>query len=138
MQRGLVLVEMLLILVLLSLLLGVAAPRLATANDRAAVRAARLEIVTALGAARDAAIVQGARVALRIDAARGLLVMTSERGPLAQRSPGPDHHVAIEASRDSIAFGPSGRGYGAANTSIVIHRGAVAETVVVSRLGRVR
>jgi hypothetical protein len=41
-------------------------------------------------------------------------------------------------TRDSIAFYPSGLGYGAANTRLIVSRGAAAETVTVSRAGRVR
>jgi hypothetical protein len=46
--------------------------------------------------------------------------------------------VRVTASRDSMAYDARGLGYGAANLSVVVHRGRVAETVYVSRLGRVR
>jgi hypothetical protein len=46
--------------------------------------------------------------------------------------------VRLSASRDSMAYDARGLGLGAANLSLVIRRGAAAETVFVSRLGRVR
>ena len=39
---------------------------------------------------------------------------------------------------DTVTYGASGRGYGAANSTIVLSRGAAAETVFVARLGRAR
>jgi hypothetical protein len=46
--------------------------------------------------------------------------------------------VALEATRDSLAYGPDGLGVGAANLRLVLRRGAAADTLSVSRLGRVR
>jgi hypothetical protein len=46
--------------------------------------------------------------------------------------------VAVASSRDTVTYGASGRGYGAANSTIVLSRGAAAETVFVARLGRAR
>jgi hypothetical protein len=46
--------------------------------------------------------------------------------------------VSLSTSRDSLAFDVRGLGYGAANLTLVARRGAAADTLVVSRLGRVR
>ena len=48
------------------------------------------------------------------------------------------HGVTLASSRDSLAFDVRGLGYGAANLTLVARRGRAAETLVVSRLGRVR
>jgi len=37
-----------------------------------------------------------------------------------------------------MAYAPNGLGYGASNLTLVLRRGERAETLVVSRLGRVR
>jgi hypothetical protein len=46
--------------------------------------------------------------------------------------------VSLGTTRDSIVFDARGLGYGAANLTLVARRGSAAETLVVSRLGRVR
>jgi 23S rRNA (cytidine1920-2'-O)/16S rRNA (cytidine1409-2'-O)-methyltransferase len=51
---------------------------------------------------------------------------------------GARYGIALSSTRDSIAYGPTGRGYGASNTTITIRRNGAADTIVVSRLGRVR
>ena len=62
------------------------------------------------------------------------------RGPdtLLARALGRLHGVRLSATRDSTAYAGDGLGYGAANLRLVVRRGAAAETVTVSRLGRVR
>jgi len=37
-----------------------------------------------------------------------------------------------------MAYAPNGLGYGASNLTVVLRRGSAAETIFVSRLGRVR
>lgn len=54
------------------------------------------------------------------------------------RDVGSELGVSIAATRDTVLYGPSGRGWGASNTSIVVTRGRWADTLFVSRLGRVR
>ena len=46
--------------------------------------------------------------------------------------------VRLSATRDSIAFGPHGLGWGAATTTITLERGTARTALAVSRLGRVR
>ena len=58
--------------------------------------------------------------------------------PLARYALGHAHGVSLVTTRDSIAFDARGLGYGAANLTLVARRGAAADTLVVSRLGRTR
>jgi hypothetical protein len=46
--------------------------------------------------------------------------------------------VSMVATRDSMAYLPSGLGYGAANMSVFLERGDRLDTISISRLGRVR
>ena len=48
------------------------------------------------------------------------------------------HRVDVRASQDTVIYAPSGLGYGVANSTIVVTLKARAETVTVSRLGRMR
>ena len=73
-----------------------------------------------------------------IDTANARLIVRSYADTVTERQLGQSHGVAILTTRDSMAYAPNGLGYGASNLSIVIRRGRVADTVVVSRLGRVR
>jgi hypothetical protein len=57
---------------------------------------------------------------------------------LHSRAIGFAHGVRLGGTRDSLTYDPRGLGRGAANLSIVVRRGTIAETVFVSRLGRVR
>jgi hypothetical protein len=73
-----------------------------------------------------------------LDTAGGVARLVAEDGPLLARPLRDVYGVRLAANRDSMAYDGRGLGVGAANLSIVVRRGAVAETVVVSRLGRVR
>jgi hypothetical protein len=46
--------------------------------------------------------------------------------------------VSFRASRPVIRLYPNGFGLGAANTKIVLERGAAAESLTTSRLGRLK
>jgi hypothetical protein len=48
------------------------------------------------------------------------------------------HGVRLAATRDSMTYYPDGLALGGANLSIVLSRGAAADTVIVSREGRVK
>ncbi|MCU0617766.1 MAG: hypothetical protein MUD17_11890 [Gemmatimonadaceae bacterium] len=137
-RRGTTLIEQLIGLSLLSLLFGISVHGASTLRDRLAVRAARHAVRDALAFARERAIAGGTRVAVRIDRARSRVVVhvgtdTLYRAPLAST-----WGVALDATRDSTAYGASGLGVGAANLSLILRRGALADTITVSRLGRVK
>ncbi|HEX5832200.1 MAG TPA: hypothetical protein VFY16_14550 [Gemmatimonadaceae bacterium] len=103
--------------------------------DSASVRAASAELAGTLRAARTLALARGGASA-HIDTER---VEVRAGGALViRRDLAASHGVHLAPSRDSLAFGATGLGRGAANLSIVVRRGAARDTVVVSRLGRVR
>jgi prepilin-type N-terminal cleavage/methylation domain-containing protein len=125
-------------LTIAALLAAFAWRAMAPALDAARVRTARDELRALFAAARGLAVLRAERAAVRLDAATGA-VAVHLRGDTAVRRPvGALYGVRLEPTRDSMAYAPSGLGWGGANLRVVVRRGAAADTVVVSRLGRVR
>lgn len=106
--------------------------------DRMAVRGAAGAAALLVARARDEAIVRHTIVSLRIDTLTGVLTLATRGVRLARSALGHEHGVRLSTTRDSIAFDVRGLGYGAANTTFVARRGRAADTLVVSRLGRIR
>lgn len=138
MRSGYSLLEQLVVLAMMAILVTLVGSRTASSLDRAAVRNARIELVTALGAARNTAISRAERVSVALDSAAGMFRILAGADTLLVRPVGSETGVTLAASRDTVAYGASGRGYGATNSTIVLKRGAAAETVYVARLGRAR
>jgi prepilin-type N-terminal cleavage/methylation domain-containing protein len=138
MPAGHTLPELLIVLTITGTLTALAAPRVQQARDHAIVRDGVTEIVATLRAARSAAQRRDARAVVAFDTAAAMALLTVERDTVLVHQFGAELGVTLEASRDTIIYGPSGRGYGAANTTLIVRRGSAADTVTVSRLGRVR
>lgn len=135
---GVTLLEMLVVLVVLGVLLALTVPRAVGAADRAAVRSAAGELVTLFSRARREAVRRRTPVALRLDRTRGAVWLALGDSLLLRRELGASYGVRLVTTRDSMAYDARGLGVGAANLSVRVERGVAAETVVVSRLGRVR
>lgn len=142
MRTGSTLTELVAAAAMLALLLAIAAPRAAALRDRAAVHAAVVAVRTALAAARDEARNRAAPVVLALDAGARRVVVLAGAGPVRDTALiqplGAELGVALESTGDSVRFAPNGLGFGVSNTTIVLRRGAAADTLRVSRLGRVR
>ena len=134
---GFTLPELLVVLLVVSVVLGLAFVRLGAAADRAAVRAAVSEAAAVFIGARNAAIYRRAPVAVHIDTVAALLLTRADTLVLRRRDL-KALGVYLSASRDSMAFDGRGLGDGAANLSLVVRRGQAADTLFLSRLGRVR
>jgi prepilin-type N-terminal cleavage/methylation domain-containing protein len=137
-RGGHTLIEIAIALAIMAILLSMAAPRLGTLRDRASVRSATTEIVAVLSSARRVAMLRSSSTMVVIDEARSVASIIVAADTVLAHDVGSELGVTITATRDTILYGPSGRGWGASNTSIVLARGEWADTVFVSRLGRVR
>jgi prepilin-type N-terminal cleavage/methylation domain-containing protein len=138
MRGGFSLLEMMIVLVMVGILTAMSVPKLTAMGERISVHSAGAEILAELATARQTAIAHGTRVAVRIEALSGRVTVASRTDTILTRRVGAAHHVTLSVTRDSIAYSPTGLGYGAANTRIIVRRGHAADTIFVSRLGRAR
>src|SRR6266513_2524256 len=99
-----------------------------------------LMVVISIAAGRNGAVLQAtrARVIIAADTLRIDRFGPSGWEPWWRR-PGPASlGVVLEVSNPLVVFGPTGMGWGASNTTVVLRRGSQVETVTISRLGRVK
>lgn len=138
MRRGMTAIEMIVVLSVIATTLGIIAPSVGRLRDGIAVRNATAEALSAFATARRSAIVRGAPVGIGVDRPPGFVTVTANGEVLLQRDLEGTYGITLTSTRDSTAYSPLGHGFGAANLSLVISRGRVAETLFVSREGRVR
>ncbi|MFN8582318.1 MAG: hypothetical protein U0163_15260 [Gemmatimonadaceae bacterium] len=137
-MTGFTLVQLLVALVVLALLTAVATPRFLAYQDASQVRAASADVAAALAHARQVAFERATHAAARFDTASASLAVVSYGDTIEQRPLGALYGVSLAVTRDSITYAANAMGFGAANTRIIVARGRAADTLTVSRLGRVR
>lgn len=137
MRRGWTLVELVLVLAVAGLVMAVALPPMAAWRDRWLVRRARDDAAVLFAAARWRAQGVGRSVTVTIDAARGAVLATHDTWRLV-RELDAAYGITLRANRSTLVYRPDGLTSGAANVTLVVARGAAAESLRVSRLGRVR
>ena len=139
MRRGFTLIEIAIVLFVIGVLTGIAAPRIAGYVDWLAVTRAEGETVAFFNRVRIAAVYRAARV--RVGFTEDSLIAVAEGAvdSIVGKMHGPIRHgVMLTASRSEIRLYPNGLGLGAANTKLVFRRGAAADSLTISRLGRLR
>lgn len=137
-RRGSTLVEQIALLALLGLLAAIGVRGIARLLDATMVHIAARDVADLLALAREQASATGTRTAVRFEPAAGRVVVHADRDTIARYDLARHGGLSLESTRDSMAYAPSGLGYGAANLRVVLRKGASAETLSVSRLGRVR
>lgn len=137
-RRALTLPEMVLTLALIALVAATATPTLVGTTARWHVRAAVADLVNALILTREAALTRGATASFVVDGARGEITVTCAGDTIARRAIAALHGVTLVASSDSVRYAPDGLATGVSNTTLLVARGPRIDSVVVSRLGRVR
>jgi prepilin-type N-terminal cleavage/methylation domain-containing protein len=137
MRAGFTVIEMLLVVAVTATLAGIAMPAMVGMHDRMTVRLAAADAARALADARTVALSAARRTAVRIDAGRNTLTVVS--GPDTIRTLRlAEYGVQLRTTRDSIAFGPTGIGWGAATATLTFTRGRASTALAVSRIGRIR
>lgn len=137
-RRAFTLMELVMVCTLVGLVAGIAVPRAATMLDALRLSQASHEVAAAVTLARAAAIRRATYARLIVDSAQAEVRIEAGADTLHRRPLGAMHRVTLRASRDTITYAPNGLGYGVSNSTIIIASGARAETVTVSRLGRMR
>jgi Tfp pilus assembly protein FimT len=138
MRTGMTAIEITVTLSIIAVVLGIVVPSAARFRDGIAVRNASAEAVAAFAVARQSAIVRGARVRIAIDDPPGHITVSLGGESIMQRDLEGSYGITLSTTRDSTAYSPLGLGHGVANLRMVIERGRVADTIFVSREGRVR
>jgi Tfp pilus assembly protein FimT len=114
------LTELVTILAIIGIVTAFTVPRVVSRLDRVAVRRSAGELAAFYDRARLEAMVRGARVRVEFHADSLRAVLEDGSGAVV------------------IRIHPNGLGAGGANTKLVVRRGAAAESLTTSRLGRLR
>ena len=130
--------ELALVLVIIGLTSLVGLRQLHFYLDRVATRNAVRAAGSVVSRARDDAVALHTPVSVRIDTSSATLELLSRTGPFGRTALGAAHGVTLSTTRDSITFDVRGLGLGTAHLPLVARRGNASDTLVVSRLGRVR
>ena len=137
-RRGHTLAELVVVLVLVAMAAALSLGAWRLLADRTSVRMAAADLAALLAEARDAALAGTWVVTARVDSSDGTVTVRSAADTLAHRPLAALHGVRLSATRESVTYSPLGLGRGLANARFILSRGSAAETVWVSRLGRVR
>jgi prepilin-type N-terminal cleavage/methylation domain-containing protein len=137
-KRGFNVVELTVVLAVIAILSAIVLPRAAGFIDAFEVRGAVTEIDALFSTARHVAIARAAQATLEIDPSRGVVSVHVGSDTVQKREIERAHGVALLSTRTSITYSPTGIGYGAGNLTLIVARNLAADTIYVSRLGRVR
>ena len=137
-RAGFTIIETTIVVAFAAALMAIGLPRAWRFIDAIEVRGAVTEIESMFSLARHVAISRGQQVTLDIDI--GARTISIRAGPelIRTREVGLAHGVTLTTNRTLITYSPIGVGYGASNFSLIVSRNRAVDTIVVSRLGRVR
>jgi prepilin-type N-terminal cleavage/methylation domain-containing protein len=138
MRRAFTIIELMVTICILGVLSAIAMPSAGKLLDRIHVRGALLEIESLFSSARHIAIARSAQTTVDIDTVNQAIYVSVGGDTLRKRAIGKNHGVQLSASRVRMSYSATGMGYGAANLSVFVRRNDSADTVFVSRLGRLR
>lgn len=141
-NRGVTLMELLVVIVLIGVMAGLAMPRIGTAITEQNVRSARNAVVMMHAKARSTAIQRSRRTVLWFDGNK-VIIRSQDPMTLDVDTVGvPDdlrekYGVTLLSSRDSLVFDPRGLGTETSNTMVTVRKSTFADSVIVTSIGRV-
>jgi len=139
-MRGLTLPEVATVMVIMGLVMSVAIHPINHALDRAAVDEGSRRYGAMFETARAFAIARARQARLELDTARRTAIIALKRGQISwdtvdQRPLG---SARIGATATLVTFSSLGVGLGLSNARIVFSRGNAADTLTISRTGRLK
>ena len=137
-NKAFTIIETTIALAIIALLSAIVLPRASGFLDAIRVRGAVTEIEALFSTARHVAIARAAQASLEIDPGRGVIFIRVGADTLVKRELRESQGVTLRATRNTVTYSPTGIGYGAANLTLIVERNLAADTIYVSRLGRVR
>jgi prepilin-type N-terminal cleavage/methylation domain-containing protein len=135
MRPAFTLLELVVVCAIVGIIAAISAPRITHTLDSMAVEGASREVVNAFALGRLAALRYGG-ADVRLDSA-SVSVQAGGR-VLYARNVVSNHGVRLRSNTALVRYAATGLATGVSNGTVVISRGASVDTVVVSRLGRVR
>lgn len=137
-RRGFTLLDQILLLVLTGILFSLGFISSHKLRDLLSVTAASRATKEALAYAREYSAASGLRTAVGFDNQMGRIAVHAKNDSILTIDLMQTFGTELLSTRDSMAYLPSGLGYGASNLTLVISKGNAADTLTISRLGRVR
>ncbi len=137
MRLGFTMIETVVVLIVLAILAGASVASLVSLRDRTAVRLAATDVTHLFADARGMALTSATRTAVRLDTAANTVAVIAGDDTLRTLHLR-EYGVTMRTTRDSVAYGPTGVGWGANTATITLSRRSARASLAVSRLGRVR
>jgi prepilin-type N-terminal cleavage/methylation domain-containing protein len=139
-MRGVTLPELLTVMVIMGLVASIAIHPMNHALDRAAVDEGAQRYGAMFETARAFAVARARQSRLELDTLRGVVLIELRRGQstwdtVDQRPLGRAH---VGASQTLVTFSSLGVGLGLSNGRIIFSRGNAADTLTISRTGRLK
>jgi prepilin-type N-terminal cleavage/methylation domain-containing protein len=132
------LLELVIVLSLVGLLMALALPRFSAMRDGASVRAAMADLSAVFSVARQSAITRRTTVAVVLDTTLGTVELRAAGRSFSRHDLNATFGIVLGANRDSAVYDSRGLGYAVSNLTVTVRRGAIVDTLTMSRLGRVR
>jgi len=141
--RGFTAIEMVIVVVLIGILTTVAIPFIRDGTIKSNVRGAASAIASLHAVARNAAVQRG-RVSVLVlkGSTATVLVALKRTGSTVMDTVGAVENlgsrfgVALSTTQDSIIFTPRGIGTSASNTTVIVSRNNISDTLTIAAAGR--
>jgi hypothetical protein len=131
--------ELVIVVFLVGFLTAILTPAAWRWGERWSVARGVTEVSAFYHLARQSAILHGSSIRVIFGSDSLLAVLDDPPDSVVLALAGPARHGAtLTASRPLITIAATGFGWGAANTTLVIRKGAAAESLTTSRLGRLK